>query len=173
MHEASYYPPPAFYFDVRFVWKEGNTFLWVKAPFRKVSGIGWSRPTDAPTSADRKPDETRGNVGHLVAKGAPQQLLLERGFPIKSRTRDRLFAGVQAGRVDKLNASISLLDPKGNPSIHWMVFGLVLGRYDVSEFASTSGDVVIETLSFQYSHFEMEVPSNGIDIQNSAATREL
>ena len=98
---------------------------------------------------------------------------MERGLPIKSRTRDLLFAGIKVNRVDKLNASISLLDPKGNPSMHWIVYGLVLGRYEVSEFASISGDVVIETLSFNYSRFEMEIPSKGIDIQNSAANREL
>lgn len=145
------YPPPAFYFSVKFPTLADST----DTSFQEVSGIAQEIETEPVTEGG-----DNATVYYLPKASKPQKLILKRGvvpmgsvliqwctsvlggiFPIKAKT----------GFTNSVE--VNLMNSEGDAIRSWTFTNAYPVKWQVDGFNSTKNEVAIETIELCYSGF--------------------
>lgn len=141
------YPPVNFYFRV--IFKGGG--ISSNAAFREISGL----------SVDiGKEDVSEGGLlgyAHQLPKPPTYKpLVLRRGLAVSSSLRTWVEDAIVNFKFTPITATVSLLNAESKPTMMWVLHNVRPSRWQVSDFNSEKGEVVIEELELLYDYFEIK-----------------
>ncbi len=144
------YPPVAFYFQLSFSGVSGS----VDAIFKEVSGLSMEMGVEEITEGDTN------SFKHRVPTSAKfSNLVLKRG--LVSKDSEIIFwclktlNGNLEDAIETKNIAITLLDENGNPLKSWSFANAWPVKWMTSNLNSINDELVIESLEFAYSYFEV------------------
>ena len=144
--EMGNYPPPAFYFRVKFP----SFGFHADSSFQEVSGISHEMQRD-------EVSEGGGidTVYHLPKGIKYQNLVLKRGIVPKSSSLIKWCKSVMEGSfpITTQELEVSLMNARGNPIRSWTFDNAYPVKWQVDGFNSTENKVAIETIELCYSSF--------------------
>lgn len=144
------YPPVAFYFKLSF----GQGSSKVDAAFKEVSGLTIEMDTEEITEGGNN------NYKHRVPTSVKfSNLVLKRGMvpknsPIVAWCNDTLGGGL-ASYIKTKTITVSLLDENAKPLKTWNFANAWPVKWSSSDLNSMNNELVVETLEFSYSYFEV------------------
>ena len=147
--EMGNYPPPAFYFQVKFP----DFGFHADSSFQEVSGIGHEMQTDTVSEGGGI-----DSVYHLPKGIKYQNLVLKRGIVPKSSKLIKWCKSVTEGTCPIVTRAleVSLLNARGMPIRSWTFDNAYPVKWQVGDFNSTKNEVAIETIELCYSSFVRE-----------------
>ena len=145
------YPPVAFYFQLSFSGVSGK----VDVSFKEASGLTMEMGTEEIAEGGNN------KFKHRVPTTAKySNLVLKRGLiPSNSEVAKWCIDTITGGLAEVIttkNIIVSLLDEKGSPLKSWSFVNAWPVKWEVSEFNSMNNEIVIETLEFAFSYFELK-----------------
>lgn len=145
MANSSTYPV-SFYFKLSF--KGGD------AAFQEVSGISKELHIEEVIGGGENRFKHR-----LPTRSTSQNLVLKRAIvPAGSKLVDWCAATMDPGLtvpIETQDISVSLLDETGNPLILWTFYNAYPIKYSVLDFKSQENALVIESIEFAYTYFDI------------------
>ena len=145
------YPPVAFYFQLSFSGVSGK----VDVSFKEASGLTMEMGTEEIAEGGNNKFKHRVPT---IAKYS--NLVLKRGLvPSDSEVAKWCVDTITGGLAEVIttkNIIVSLLDEKGSPLKSWSFVNAWPVKWEVSEFNSMNNEIVIETLEFAFSYFELK-----------------
>ena len=149
MVSSTYYPPAAFFFDVRFTGVTGD----IDTQFSEISGLDAERSV----TELREGGENRF-VHRLPGQAKPGRLVLKRGVMAahsevflwcKSSLESDLATPLQPKSV-----VVSLLNQKAQPMMSWSVAGAWPIKWTVAAFDAQQSGIAVETLELAHTTLE-------------------
>ena len=145
------YPPVAFYFQLSFSGISGN----VDVSFKEASGLTMEMGTEEIAEGGNN------KFKHRVPTTAKySNLVLKRGLaPSNSEVAKWCVDTISGGLSEVIttkNIIVSLLDENGSPLKSWSFVNAWPVKWEVSEFNSMNNEIVIESLEFAFSYFELK-----------------
>ena len=147
---AGEYPPPAFYFSVKFPGLEAS----VDTSFQEVSGISQEMDLEETTEGGEN------RVTYYLPKHPKyQKLVLKRGVVPMNSALIKWCKSVLDGAfpIATGNVEISLMNFNGSPIRTWTFDGAYPVKWQVDGFNSTKNEVAIETIELCYQSFSREM----------------
>lgn len=143
-----FYPPVAFYFKLSIEGASGDT------AFKEVSGISMEMDTEEITEGGNN------SYKHRVPTSVKSSnLVLKRGLVPKDSEvvqwcMDTLGSGLSS-TIQTKTITVSLLDEEANPLKTWNFSNAWPVKWSASDLNSMNNEILIETLEFSYSYFEV------------------
>jgi len=144
---GGYYPPVGFHFKVE-VLGIGNDN---DSRFQNVSGLNLE------FDVETVKEEGENRFEHkLPGRSKYPDLSLKRGLLTDSSVIKWCTDALQNRDISPAILRVSLLDSDHQPVMSWKIHNAWPRKWSVSDFSATDNAVVIETLEFCYTHFEIE-----------------
>jgi len=144
---STYYPPVSFYFSLSIAGKEGQ----FDASFKEVSGIAMEMHVEEVLEGGLNSFQHR-----VPASTKLSNLVLKRGFLPKDSPLAKWCIDTLEGGLDKpiraKNIAVSLLNENAEPIRTWTFTNAWPVKWDVSEYNSMNGELLIESLEFAYNY---------------------
>ena len=154
------YPPVGFYFKLSF----GQGTSRVDQAFKEVSGLAMEMDTEEITEGGNN------TFRHRVPTSVKfSNLVLKRGLVPKdsaliSWCTDTFGSGLES-YIKTKNVVVSLLDENGNPLKSWSFVNAWPVKWSAADLNSMNNEVLIETLEFSYSYFEVVTISSSGSVE--------
>ena len=145
---AAYYPPVGFHFRVSVPDLSPRAD---DARFTEVTGLSMELGTEEmPEGGENR------FVQRYPTRAKYPDLVLKRGFLLRSDLFEWIRACVEDFDVRPRNIDVHLLNPEHNPLLTWHVRMAVPMKWAVTDLNASSNSVVIESLQFTYQYFALE-----------------
>lgn len=158
----TYYPPPAFYFNVTIIGPglmgaalavTGALKIDIDAKFQEVSGINVEFNTEEVAEGGENRFKHK-----LPSQSKYPNLSLKRGvvtrFSALSHWCEQTLGSRFIEPIKPKTLKVDLLNEKGYPSLFWIFHNAYPVKWDVSNMNSEENKVLTETLEFSYSYFK-------------------
>lgn len=150
-----YYPPPAFYFNVRILGVGGLAAALTgnDASFQEISGMS------AEQGVEEVAEGGENRFVHRLPKQAKyQNLVLKRGAVTGVSFFTEWVNGSIGQRLSlpivTQNLLVTLLDESGFPSIAWVFVNAYPVKCQAGPLSSMDNKILIETLELSYNYYE-------------------
>lgn len=144
------YPLAGFYFQLSFSGISGK----VDTSFKEVSGLAMEMTTEEIAEGGEN------RFKHRVPNGVKyQNLVLKRGFVSASSElvtwcKDTISGGL-TDTISTKTIVVKLLNENGSPVKSWNIVNAWPVKWEVSPFNSMNNELVIETIEFSFSYFQI------------------
>ncbi|QHT66027.1 phage tail protein [Rhodocytophaga rosea] len=150
-----YYPPVGFHFKVKV---SDNTFGEIDAGFQEASGISMEIKTEDVTEGGEN-----GFVHRLPQSVQYSPLVLKRGLVVQGSKLDKWCRDtIQSNfmNIQRKDILVSLLSvEKHQPIMSWSFKKAYPTKFEISNFNASNNEIVVATLQFTYTKFELVHPS--------------
>lgn len=141
----NYYPPASFYFKVEFAVSKNSPDV----RFQSVSGLTVEYDMESFKEGGENRFEHK-----LPVRTKYSDLVLKRGLLTDSKVVDWCFNAFRNREFKPTDVTVILLNEEGEPLKSWKVVRAWPKKWTISDFNSTSNEVVVETLELSYRYFE-------------------
>jgi phage tail-like protein len=145
-----YYPPVSYYFSLSFSGVTGQT----EASFKEVSGISIEIPIE-----EIKEGGVNSFKHRVPSTIKHSNLVLRRGLISKDSLLAKWCKATLDGGlnnpIETKTILVSLLDENLKPLKTWSFADAWPVKWDISDFNSVNDELVVETIEFSYSYFQV------------------